>query len=57
MRMTGPTIRGIDQLVMVVRDLEGAMAALREVGFGVVRGGQHVDGRTENAWNPSFGAT
>ncbi len=49
MRMTGPTIHGIDHLVMVVRNLEGAMADLREVGFGVVRGGQHIDGRTENA--------
>lgn len=42
-------VRGIDHLVMVVPDLPHAVSDLGEVGFHVVSGGQHSDGRTENA--------
>lgn len=41
-------LRGVDHIVIVVPDLDAAMASYRELGFTVVRGGRHPVG-THNA--------
>jgi catechol 2,3-dioxygenase-like lactoylglutathione lyase family enzyme len=42
-------IRGIDHVVIAVRDLETASAAYRRLGFTVTPGGEHTGGATHNA--------
>jgi catechol 2,3-dioxygenase-like lactoylglutathione lyase family enzyme len=42
-------IQGIDHVVIVVHELEGARADLAAMGFTVVPGGEHADGVTHNA--------
>jgi len=42
-------LRKIDHIVIVVRDLEGAMADYRAAGFTVNFGGEHLGGATHNA--------
>jgi catechol 2,3-dioxygenase-like lactoylglutathione lyase family enzyme len=42
-------IRGIDHIVIVVRDLETAIADYADLGFTVVRGGRHSGLNTHNA--------
>lgn len=42
-------ILGIDHVVIVVHDLEKASADYASLGFTVVPGGEHADGRTHNA--------
>jgi catechol 2,3-dioxygenase-like lactoylglutathione lyase family enzyme len=42
-------IRGIDHIVIPVRDLEAAIADYSDLGFTVVRGGQHTGLNTHNA--------
>src|SRR4051812_13475980 len=42
-------IRQIDHVVIVVHDLEKAISDFGEMGFTVVRGGEHAGGVTHNA--------
>jgi hypothetical protein len=42
-------IKQIDHIVILVHDLEGAMGDYGELGFTVVPGGEHADGRSRNA--------
>jgi catechol 2,3-dioxygenase-like lactoylglutathione lyase family enzyme len=42
-------IRGIDHVVIAVRDLEAASADYRRLGFTVTPGGEHTGGATHNA--------
>ena len=43
------SVRGIDHIVILVGDLEQAIADYRALGFTVVRGGEHPGGATHNA--------
>lgn len=45
-------ISGVDHLVILMRDLEGAVAGYEELGFRVTPGGEHADGLTRNALVP-----
>jgi catechol 2,3-dioxygenase-like lactoylglutathione lyase family enzyme len=45
-------IHGIDHLVILVRDLEQAVADYAALGFAVTPGGEHADGATHNALVP-----
>lgn len=45
-------IRGIDHVVIAVRDLEGASEHYRQLGFTVTPGGEHTGGVTHNALIP-----
>jgi catechol 2,3-dioxygenase-like lactoylglutathione lyase family enzyme len=45
-------IRGIDHLVILVSDLEAAVADYAALGFTVTRGGEHAGGATHNALVP-----
>lgn len=42
-------LKGIDHIVILVRDLDQARAAYEALGFTVVPGGEHTDGATHNA--------
>ena len=42
----------LDHLVIVVRDLEGAVRGYEGLGFAVTPGGEHADGLTRNALIP-----
>lgn len=42
-------IRAIDHIVILVTDLDAAIADYRALGFTVVPGGEHTDGNTHNA--------
>jgi catechol 2,3-dioxygenase-like lactoylglutathione lyase family enzyme len=42
-------IKGIDHVVILVRDLDQAVANYKELGFNVTPGGEHTDGATHNA--------
>lgn len=42
-------IRGVDHVVILVNDLEAAIADYSALGFTVVPGGEHADGATHNA--------
>lgn len=42
-------IKGIDHVVILVKDLDQAVADYKQLGFNVVPGGEHTDGATHNA--------
>ena len=46
-------IRSIDHIVILVSDLDQAVADYTELGFTVVRGGEHHGGATTTPWWPS----
>lgn len=42
-------IKGIDHVVILVKDLDQAVANYKQLGFNVTPGGEHTDGATHNA--------
>lgn len=45
-------LTGLDHLVILVEELEDAVAGYEELGFTVTPGGEHADGLTRNALVP-----
>jgi hypothetical protein len=50
-------LAGLDHLVILVEELEGAIADYEELGFRVTPGGKHTDGLTRNALVPFVDST
>jgi hypothetical protein len=48
----GEILTGLDHLVILVEELEDAVAGYEELGFRVTLGGEHADGLTRNALVP-----
>ena len=42
-------LKGIDHVVILVKNLDQAVADYTQLGFNVVPGGEHTDGATHNA--------
>ena len=50
-------LAGLDHLVILVEELEEAIAGYEELGFRVTPGGEHADGLTRNALVPFVDGT